>query len=236
MAPEEARAAHADRPGTFRERLGDKPIQLGPDHPVRAGPSDEQQRADEHQHARVGRHERLDEDEGDERRGNGRHQLCDRLSEQPRRAPPAPEREDEDAGGHAREPCEQHDRQRRPRTSEHQAEQVPAEQVRAEGEHEAWVVGSWIGSVLDEEVDRLVRSQALAQQRGDEQPDQGNQRADHQGLETRERKRPEPPVPTRHVKRRRDWATHGPTLPRDASVRHPRGLPDVRLPLEPERT
>ncbi len=212
MPPEEPPAAHANGDRSHRERCACEPVDLRADHAIRTGPACEEQSTDEDEDARVGLHERLHEEERDERRGDRSDKLGDRLREQTYGSPPASDGGNHDTGEDAAESGEQDDRERCARAREHDAEEVPPEYVRAEGEHEAGVVRTWIATVLDDEVDRLVRRDAFAEQRDEEKREEREERSDHQRVGSGQ---PEvrPLTTPSGLERRRDPATHGRRCP-----------------------
>jgi len=157
----------------------------GPAQPIRrSAPT-------QHEHGPVGLHERLHEHERDQCRRDGGHEVRATLGHEAGRPPHRADRGDEHAGSDARESREQHDRQCRSRASEHQAEQIPAQHIRSEGEDRARVIRPGIGAVFDDEIERLVRREALPDKRGGQEREQRDERGDRQQVrETRAERRP----------------------------------------------
>ena len=169
MAREEWKATHAEREGTLAEWTSAQAVDLGPRDAVRTRPSGNEQSADEREDLRVTANEDEDDQDRDERGWDRRNDLRKRVRERAQRTPPARRDRDPKACEYARQASDDRDGQRRARARQNEAEQVAAEDVGAERIDLAGRVRALQVAPIDDEIDRFIRRDALAEQRDEEE-------------------------------------------------------------------
>src|SRR6266849_4232598 len=169
VAPEEPPTCRARGPRTLAEWRPRESVDLRADNAVRPGPSNEKERAHHDRDARVRPDKCFDEQDRHESRGDGRDEVSDRFGKETRRPRPASDRRDQHSSEDAGEASDQDDRQGRAGAHQDEAEKVAPKDVRAEREHDPGVVRARVATMLNDEVDRLVRRDALTEEGNDDQ-------------------------------------------------------------------
>src|SRR2546427_1388230 len=175
MAREEWKATHAKREGALAEWTSAQTVDLGPRDAVWTRPSGDEQGADEREDLRVAANEDKDDQDRDERGWNRGNDLRERVRERAQRTPPAGRHRDRESSENARQPCDDRDDQRRARAGENETEEVTAEDIGAERIDLAGRERALQVTAIDDEVDRFVRRDALAEQGDEKEGEEGEE-------------------------------------------------------------